>query len=328
MGIHGIKKVAVVGAGTMGPGIAQVFAVAGYGVHLCDISEKAIERAQSVVRGNLETLAENDVISVSAIDAAQARISFTTSLEEAASDAGLVAECIVEDRDAKRELFRLLDGVCPRDALIASNTSYLNIFELTVESRLTNTVIAHWFAPPHILPLVEVVRGPKTSDGAAQLVLELLRKAGKVPILMDKFVPGFAINRLQRILGREIFFLLDNGYITADQLDLAVKASIAPRMMLLGLVQRYDFTGLDLSAKNLENPDFTEAPADNRPRSLFRLVEKGELGVKSGKGFYDYTDKSSIETLKERDRYLIKILKSTDFCLRQTIGKFKEGEDD
>src|SRR5208337_5537597 len=104
--------------------------------------------------------------------------------------------------------------------------------------------------------------------------------------------------------------------------------SIAPRMMLLGLVQRYDFTGLDLSAKNLENPGFTEAPADNRPKSLFRLVEKGELGVKSGKGFYDYTDKPSIETLKERDRLLLRILKSTDFCLRQTIGKFKEAEDD
>ncbi|MGD0233189.1 MAG: 3-hydroxyacyl-CoA dehydrogenase family protein [Syntrophorhabdales bacterium] len=328
MGIGEIKKVAVIGAGTMGPGIAQVFAAAGYDVHLCDISEKALERARLVVRGNLETLAENDVISVSAIDTAQACISFTTSLEEAASDADLVAECIVEDRDAKRELFRLLDGVCPRDALIASNTSYLNIFELTVESRLTNTVIAHWFAPPHVLPLVEVVRGPRTSDGAAQSVLELLRKAGKVPILMDKFVPGFAINRLQRILGREIFFLLDNGYITADQLDLAVKASIAPRMMLLGLVQRYDFTGLDLSAKNLENQEFTEAPADNRPGSLFRLVEKGELGVKSGKGFYDYTDKPSIETLKERDRLLLRILKNTDFCLRQTIGKFKETKDD
>ena len=99
-------------------------------------------------------------------------------------------------------------------------------------------------------------------------------------------------------------------------------------MMLLGLVQRYDFTGLDLSAKNLENPGFMEAPEDNRPKSLFRLVEKGELGVKSGKGFYDYSDKPLIETLKERDRYLLKILKSTDFCLRQTVGKFKGVEDD
>ncbi|HUJ89400.1 MAG TPA: 3-hydroxyacyl-CoA dehydrogenase family protein [Syntrophorhabdales bacterium] len=328
MGIAEIKKIAVIGSGTMGPGIAQVFAVAGYDVHLCDISEKAIERARLVVKGNLDTLVENNVISPPVVENTQRRIAFTTSLDEAVFDADFVAECIVEDRDAKRELFRYLDGVCPRDALIASNTSYLNVFELTVEPRLANTVIAHWFAPPHILPLVEVVRGPKTSDAAVQSVLDLLRKADKVPVVMDKFVPGFAINRLQRILGREIFFLLDNGFIRADQLDLAVKASIAPRMMLLGLVQRYDFTGLDLSAKNLENQEFTEAPVDNRPRSLFRLVERGHLGVKSGKGFYDYTDKPSIETLKERDRLLLRILKNTDFCLRQTIGKFEEAEDD
>ncbi len=328
MRMHEIDKVAVIGAGTMGPGIAQVFAGAGCAVHLCDISEKAIEKARLVIRANLETLAENDVISPSAIESAEARISFTTSVDKAVSDADLCVECIVEDSGAKRELFRLLDGACPQDALIASNTSYLNIFELSVESRLANTVIAHWFAPPHILPLVEVVRGPKTSDGTVELILGLLKKSGKVPVVLDKFVPGFAINRLQRVLGREIFFLLDNGYVTADQLDLAVKASIAPRMMLLGLVQRYDFTGLDLSAKNLENPDFTEAPPDNRPRSLFRLVEKGELGVKSGKGFYDYSDRPTVETLKERDRYLLKILKDTDFCLQQTIGKAKEAEDD
>jgi len=328
MCIAEIKKVAVIGSGTMGPGIAQVFAVAGYDVHLCDIREKALETARLVISGNLDTLVENDVISPPVVESTQRRISFTTSLEEAVSASDFVAECIVEDREAKRELFRRLDSACPRDALIASNTSYLNVFELTVESRLANTVIAHWFAPPHILPLVEVVRGPKTSDAAVQLVLDLLRKADKVPIVMDKFVPGFAINRLQRILGREIFFLLDNGYITADQLDLAVKASIAPRMMLLGLVQRYDFTGLDLSAKNLENQEFAEAPVDNRPGSLFRLVEKGHLGVKSGKGFYDYTDKPSIETLKERDSLLLRILKNTDFCLRQTIGKFKEALDD
>ena len=129
-------------------------------------------------------------------------------------------------------------------------------------------------------------------------------------ISLDKYVPGFIINRIQRILGREIFFLLDNGYITADQLDLAVKASIAPRMMLLGLVQRYDFTGLDLSAKNLENPDYIEPPLDNHPKSLFEKVEKGDLGVKTGKGFYDYSGRELEDILKERDDGLLSIFKS------------------
>jgi 3-hydroxybutyryl-CoA dehydrogenase len=132
---------------------------------------------------------------------------------------------------------------------------------------------------------------------------------------MQKFVPGFAINRMLRILGRETFFLLDNGYITADQLDLAVKASLAPRMMVLGLVQRYDFTGLDLSARNLENPGFLEPPLDNRPKSLFDLVEKGHFGVKTGRGFYDYSDRKLEDVLKERDDKLLKVLKSLGFLI-------------
>jgi 3-hydroxybutyryl-CoA dehydrogenase len=133
---------------------------------------------------------------------------------------------------------------------------------------------------------------------------------------MEKFVPGFAMNRILRILGREIFFLLDNGYITPEQLDLAVKASIAPRMMVLGLVQRYDFTGLDLSARNLENPDFLEPPLDNRPKSLFDLVEEGNFGVKTGKGFFDYSGRKLEDVLRERDDKLLKVLKSLDFLIQ------------
>ena len=186
---------------------------------------------------------------------------------------------------------------------------------------MPNAIIAHWFAPPHIIPLVEVVKGPESSDAVVEAVMEILQAMGKTPVLIEKYVPGFVINRILRILGRETFFLLDNGYITPEQLDLAVKASIAPRMMLLGLVQRYDFTGLDLSAKNLENPDYLEPPMDNRPRGLFELVEKGHLGVKTRKGFFDYTDQTLEETLKKRDDYLLKILKSTDFCLKEKIGK-------
>ncbi|MCK5202829.1 MAG: hypothetical protein KAR15_03110, partial [Desulfobacterales bacterium] len=137
------------------------------------------------------------------------------------------------------------------------------------------------------------------------------------PIRMKKFVPGFVINRLYRALGREIFFLLDNGYITADQLDLAGKLALGARMMILGLVQRYDFTGLDISARNLENPDFFDPPIDNRPKSLFDLVQKGHLGVKTGKGFFDYSDKKLEEILKKRDSDLLKIYKNIAFSNKE-----------
>jgi 3-hydroxybutyryl-CoA dehydrogenase len=271
-----------------------------------------------VVHANLLTLAKHGLVKSGDIEKIEKRITYSLSMPDSARDADFIVECINEKKDLKIELFKQLDQICRPDAIFSSNTGYLNIFELVPENRVPNTVVAHWFAPAHILPLVEVVREAKTSDQTEKVVLELLRAIGKVPVLMRKYVPGHAINRLLRIIGREVFFLLDNGYMTADQLDLAVKASIAPRMCLLGVVQRYDFTGLDLSAGNLRLANYPEPPLDNAPKSLVDLVQQGNLGVKTGKGFFDYTDKPLEETLAERDDNLIRILKAVDFTLTNT----------
>lgn len=317
--IDEIRKVAIFGAGTMGPGLAQVFATKAYQVTLCDISQQALDVAASVLRTNLETFVANGLLTAVQAQAAQSAVAATTSVEDAARDADLVIECIVERKDAKQTLYERLHALCPEHTIFASNTSYLNIFELMCAQRQSHTVIAHWFAPPHIIPLVEVVRGPQTSQNAMELTVALLKRVDRVPVVMEKFVPGFCINRIQRILGREIFFLLDNGYMTAEQLDIAVKASIIPRSMVLGLVQRYDFTGLDLSAKNLENPDFLEPPLDNHPRSLVEHVERGELGVKSGKGFFDYGGRKLEEILQERDVALLEVFERTRHLIDKRI---------
>ena len=316
MRLDDIRRVAVLGAGTMGPGMAQTFAQGGYPVCVWSKFPEEHERALRVVRTNLETFVQHDMLRKAEIEPIAGRLTFTTDLEAAVKDADVVVECIIENLQIKKDIFLQLDARCKDDAILASNTSFLNIFEVTPERRQDHTVIAHWFAPPHILPLVEVVRGPKSSDDTVNTKVALLKKVGKTPIVMEKFVPGFAMNRILRILGRETFFLLDNGYITPDQLDLAVKASIAPRMMVLGLVQRYDFTGLDLSARNLENPDFLEPPLDNRPKSLFDLVEKRHFGVKTGKGFFDYSGRKLEDVLRERDDKLLKVLKSLDFLIQ------------
>lgn len=300
----------------MGPGIALDFAKAGYAVSLCARRQASLDSAQKVIHANLLTLVKNKVVTKAQIAKIEAKVAYSLSIPESAADADFVVECINEKKDLKAELFKQLDGICRPDTIFASNTSYLNIFELLPESRATSTVVAHWFAPAHILPLVEVVRQPQTSSETETTVLELLKKIGKTPVLMQKYVPGHAINRLLRIIGREVFYLLDNGYITADQLDLAVKASIAPRMCTLGVVQRYDFTGLDLSAGNLRLANYPEPPLDNAPISLVSRVEKGDLGVKTGKGFFDYTDKPLEETLAKRDDDLIRVLKATDFALK------------
>ena len=319
MKLDDIKKVAIIGAGTMGPGLAQVFATAGYDVSLYSRKAETLEKALSVVRANLGTFVEHGMVPAGDVEDIVARIKPTQSVEEAGTGADLIIESIAEKVDAKRAVFEELDKICPEGAIFTSNTSYLHIFELVPERRLPDTIIAHWFAPPHIIPLVEVVKGPETSQETVDVVVALLKKVDRVPTVMEKFVPGFCINRFLRIIGREIFFLLDNGYMTADQLDIAVKASIIPRAMVLGFVQRYDFTGLDLSYGNLQNKAFIEAPIDNEPRSLLERVERGELGVKSGKGFFDYSDRPLEEVLKKRDAALLEVFNDVKDLIYERI---------
>lgn len=316
MKLEQIKQIAVIGSGLMGPGIALDFAKAGYPVVLNARREASLDAAREVIDAGLKTLVKHEMVAPAQVAPIKARVKYTTVLSEAARDANFVVECINEKKDLKQALFAQLDGICAPGTIFGSNTSYLNIFELAPESRVADTVVTHWFAPPHILPLVEVVREVKTSEETAQTTLALLKAIGKVPVLMNRYVPGHVINRFLRIMGREAFFLLDNGYITADQLDLAIKASIAPRMCTLGVVQRYDFTGLDLSAGNLRMPNYPEPPLDNAPKSLCDLVAAGHLGVKSGSGFFDYSDKTLTEALDKRDDDLIRALKGVEFALK------------
>lgn len=319
MELKDMKKVALFGAGTMGPGLAQVFATAGYEVAMYSRKKETLDTALAVIRTNLQTFVERDLLTQDAAQKALQKIIPTQSIEEAGKDADLVVESIVEKKDAKKELYEQLNAICPARTIFTSNTSYLNIYDVMCEERLPKTVIAHWFAPPHIIPAVEVVRGPKTSQDTVDFVVALLKKVDRVPVVMEKFVPGFCINRILRILGREVFFLLDNGYMTPEQLDIAVKASIIPRAMVLGLVQRYDFTGLDLSAKNLENGEFLEPPIDNAPKSLVDRVKEGNLGVKSGKGFFDYSDRKLEDVLKERDLALLDVFNGVKHLMYEKI---------
>ncbi len=311
MNIDSIKKVAVLGAGTMGPGIAQTFAMNGYDVSMYSRSEETLEGSRNVIKTNLETFAEENLIEADQIEEILGRIHWTTSVPEAVKDAEFIVETIVEKRDVKKVLFDQIDQLCDSDVIITSNTSFLNIYDIVPEKRKPYTINAHWFAPPHIVPLVEVVKGEKTTKETVDLVVEMMKKNDKVPVIMEKFIPGFAINRIQRVLGWETYFLLDNGYITPEQLDLAVKASLMPRGMVLGLAQRYDFTGLDLTAKNLENKEVVDPPMDTHPKCIYDRVDAGEYGVKTGKGFYDYSDRSMAEVLKKRDKMLIQVLKNS-----------------
>jgi len=308
---EGIKKIAVIGAGTMGHGIAQSFAQAGYRVSMMSRTQKTLERAVSLIESSLSAMAEEGVVDQGSIPTIMSRIHLTTSIEEAAHDADIAFETMAEDKNAKKEIFAQLDKYSPSRTLLASNTTYLNIFDFVETSRPDKVLIAHWYAPPQIIPLVDVVKGPKTNMAHVEFMADLLRDIDKKPAVFKKYVPGYVVTRLQIAFQREVFYLLDNDYLSPEELDEAAKWGLAMRMMVVGVVQRIDFGGLDLTARNLEKSLFPQTPLEYKPKKIFELVKEGHFGVKTGKGFFDYKGRTEAEVCKERDVKLIRMFKAT-----------------
>lgn len=309
--INDIKKIAVLGAGTMGPGIAQMFAIGGYKVTMWTRSEATREKAKETLYKSLQTFVEENLLPADKLEETYACVSFALTIEDAIRDADFIQETIVENKQAKLDLFAEVDKFVKDDCIIASNTSGLNVFELVPEKRLNQMVIAHWYSPAQLIPLVEVVKGDKAPQVYADITVELLEKCGKTAVLMKKFIRGYIANRMQMCLNQELFYLLDNGYCTPEDIDKAVKTSFIPRAVVLGLCKRADFGGLDMTANNFTNKSYTMPPEVDMPTTLSEHIEKGELGFKTGKGFYDYTGVNKQELLAKRDKQLFEVFKVT-----------------
>ncbi len=304
-----IKKVAVLGAGTMGPGIAQMFAIGGCNVTVWTRSEETSAKAAETLHKSLVTFSEEELIGKDEVEPIFARVTFTNTLKDAVDGADFIMETIVEKKEAKEELYAQLDELASEDCILASNTSGLNVFEIMPERRLKQMVIAHWYAPAQLIPLVEVVKAEAAPQEAADVTVALLEKCGKTPVLMKKFIRGYIANRMQMCINQELFFLLDNGYCTPEDIDKAVKASFIPRAVVLGLCKRADFGGLDMTANNYRNKSYTMPPEVDMPKTLQEHLDKNELGLKTGKGFYDYTDCDKQELLAKRDKQLFEVFK-------------------
>ena len=294
----------------MGAGLAQVYAQAGYQVSMYSRSERTLNHAINLTKSSLQTMADESLIDGKQIPAIINRIKPTISLEEGSTDSDIGVEAIQENVEEKKKVFQQLDELCPPRAILTSNTSFLNIYDFVETSRPDKVLITHWYAPPQLIPFVEVVKGPKTSDTSVRLIVDLLKKMGKKTAVMEKFIPGFIINRLQVAMHREVYYLIDNDYVTPKELDEAARWGLALRMLVVGILQRMDYGGIDLSVKNLNNPSTQPVPFDYKPRKIYELYEKGYHGVKTGKGWYDYSGKSQAEWNRERDLGLIRLLKS------------------
>ena len=308
------NRVVVVGAGLMGQYIALTCASTGSSVRLVDVSQSHLDRAVERIRTTLANMA--DLVPRWRNTAAiLGRISTCMDLASGVGDANLVLEAIIEKADAKRDLFTRLAAACPKDAIITSNTSTLNVFELMPQDRLSRAAMTHFFVPPHIVPLVEVVVAPEADPDVMPALQQYFTEADMRPVFMKRFVRGFIINRLQRAYNRAAFQLIEEGFADAESIDAAVKASIAIRFPVMALMEKNDQAGLDLVLSNSREP-FGLADPDSPSKLLEEMVQAGDLGFKSGKGFYDYSDKDKEDIVKQRDVKLLRIRQ-----LMQEIGE-------
>ena len=305
-----MKNISVVGAGLMGHGLASVFALGGYKVMLHDVSEDALTRAQELISEVFRTLGDAGVIEVpGSTSTLKDRIICTTNLATAAAHADLIVEAVTEDAGIKRSLFSELDTCAPLTALWASNTSSLNNFDLLPGRRQAKSLIAHWYAPPYIVDLVDVVPGPETEPEALATVKDLLESLGKKPIILSKFISGFIVNRLQAALNLKVFFLLDQGYATPEQIDQATKRGLGLRMPLLGILKKADYTGLELIQELVANKTYEPPRGLQRSQTLDELIRIGRTGVMAGKGFFDYHGRPAEALFRERDLKLVALQK-------------------
>jgi 3-hydroxyacyl-CoA dehydrogenase len=304
-----IKNVLVIGAGTMGEGIAQNFAQAGLSVRVVARRQETLDTCLRQIEHSLHQFEEFDLLKES-LKTILARIQTVKAenLQHALKDCHYVVETIPEVLQTKKEMLLQLQEL-PQDVIIGSNTSSFTISDLSEGLKYPERIVGlHYFNPAHIIPAVEIHRGKHTSDEAVQLTRELMLKSGKKPILVRKILPGFVVNRITGAMEREIDYLLDNDVITPEELDIVLKGSFGFRLACLGPMEAEDFIGLD-TAMRVSGKIFKDLSNATEPsQQLVEKVEKGELGFKSGKGWYDYTNKSKEKVLEERDRKLLRQL--------------------
>ena len=306
-----VKRVAVIGAGVMGHSIAQVFAQAGIPVHLVDLKNELLVHALKLVKSNLQTLAEYRRVSPQEIPAILERIHPMTDLANAVREVDFVLEAVAEIPEVKKEVFAQLEATCPEKAVLASNTSGLDIFKIIEVKDPSRVVVTHWFAPPHIIPLVEVVPGPATAPGVLQFAATLMERIGKKPLVMKQFVKRFIVNRIQNAMISAAMEMMRNGWATPEQIDLAVKTSLGIRLPIVGIIQSLDFTGL-----NLVYDIARSSGTDNL--LIEEKVKQGHLGASTSKGIYNYGGRSEEEILRKRDLLYLKML---DFL--ESVEAFK-----
>jgi 3-hydroxybutyryl-CoA dehydrogenase len=290
MKVEDIKKICVVGAGNMGHQISLLCAIHGYKTTCTDVLPEILKKAEKFADTYLPGRVEKGKMTKEVAEAARKNISFTQDLKQAAQDADFVIEAVLEILDVKRKLFAQLDEVAPPHAILATNSSYIVSSHIAdVTRRPAKVVNMHFFNPALVMKLVEVVKGPHVSDETAKITYALSEKLEKIPVLLQKEVEGFLLNRIFRVIGREAQWILDMGVASFEDID---KACVYGAGHPMGPFRLMDLTGIDLNyIMSMERFRKTGDRADLPSPNVVERYLKGHYGEKTGKGWYDYTQK-------------------------------------
>jgi 3-hydroxybutyryl-CoA dehydrogenase len=303
-----MKTIAVVGAGLMGHGIAQVFACAGFSVRLTDIKAEILDTAKDRMRANLALLADQGIIQEQGATLAMQHITTTADMARAVEGADFVIEAVIENLELKRNIFHDLDAICPEETILATNTSVISITEIAAATHHKSRVVGtHFWNPPYLIPLVEVVRGDQTADHAMDRTVDLMKQVGKHPVRVNKDVPGFVGNRLQHALWREAISIVEHGIADAATVDECVKYGFGLRLPVLGPMENSDLVGTDLT---LAIHDYILKHLERSPEAsplLKEIVARGDLGFKSGRGFQQWSAEDIEKTHNRLKTYLLKV---------------------
>lgn len=309
-GIGHIKHVAVIGAGLMGHGLAQIFSCQGYRVTLTDLNQELLNKAISGIRSNLNLMAQHGIGDASNINSVLSRIKTTTDLHQATQETQFVVEAVSENLELKQKIFEDLDSLCPPDTILATNTSVISITEIAKKAQRRERILGtHFWNPPYLIPLVEVIRGRDTSDHAMNVTFDLMMEVGKHPVIVQKDVPGFVGNRLQHALWREAISIVEHGIAEPATVDECIKYGFGLRLPVLGPMENADMVGTDLvlAVHNYILKHLERSP-DPSPL-LKRKVQAGDLGFKTGRGFQKWSPEEAQKSRKRLQEYLLDVNK-------------------
>ncbi len=310
MSIPRFESAAVIGTGMMGPGIAVTLALGGLQTTILSRREETARAGLARALAQVELLETHGLAESERARHARERLAASTAFAETVGRVSLVIESGPETMEYKQEIFARMDAIAGADVVLASNTSGLSITEIASGCRRPERVLTtHFWNPPHLMPLVEIVKGERSSPEIVEEVRRLLEHCGKVPVIINKDTPGQLGNRLQMALVREAVNIVERGIADAEAVDLAARTGFGLRLPVYGILEHQDMVGLDLGIRVVDyvTRDLNNEPG--APRLMREMVERGELGVKTGKGFYDWSKRDPEEVRARRDNFVLEFLK-------------------